>query len=112
MASRLTLAGPVSSDDMTAAFEQTLRLCIEHDNWLVLADATEMSAAHTVIDVYQLVTALAQLDVQDRFREALVAPRDAVARETVGFWEDAGVNRGLACKVFATEADAVTWLLS
>ena len=111
-ACRLTFTGAISSDDMTHAFEKTARVCLEHDVWRVLTDATAMTAAHSVIDVYRLVTTIADLGVQDTFREALIAPTDAPARENVRFWEDAAVNRGLACKVFATEAEAVFWLLA
>jgi hypothetical protein len=112
LACRLTFTGAVSSDDMTHAFEQTARVCLEHDVWRVLTDASAMTASHTVIDVYTLVTSIADLGVQDRFREALVSPIEAAARENVRFWEDAAVNRGLSCKVFATESAAVAWLLS
>jgi len=111
-ACRLTFTGAISSPDMTHAFEQTARVCLEHDVWRVLTDASAMTASHTVIDIYTMVTTIADLGVQDTFREALIAPNEATARENVRFWEDAAVNRGLACKVFATEAEAVFWLLA
>ena len=108
---RLDLTGVVSAVDVEAAFRETLGLCVHHDVWLVLADATAMTAAHSIIDIYEMLTAIADLGVQDRFREALVCPTDPVAYDRVRFWEDAAVNRGLACAAFLTEDAAVAWLL-
>jgi hypothetical protein len=111
-ACRLDLAGDLSASDVAAAMSACMDLCVEHDTWLVLTDATAMTGGHTVLDIYPLVAALAGLGVQDRFREAIVSPEEGAAAGNVRFWEDAAVNRGLSCATFPTEAEARDWLLA
>ena len=75
--------GTTSAAEVQQGFADCLALALQNDHWPVRAD---------------------------RFREALVQPTDVTAAVSVGFWEVAGINRGLAMKVFRDRDDAIAWL--
>jgi hypothetical protein len=97
---------------VTAAFTECVLLGLQLDTWNLLADCTDLVWTPTIADLKELVDALALLGVTERFREALVQPIDVTAAVSVGFWETAGVNRGLAMRTFRDRSDAVAWLES
>jgi hypothetical protein len=107
---RLTISGPVDGATLEQAFGGALATCAEHDVWRVLTDLREMSAGHSVVDLFGLVTSMAELGIAAKLREALLPGSDPGTRELAGFFETAAVNRGLRVRVFADEADAVAWL--
>ncbi len=102
--------GHVTAADLTEAFTECLAVAMELDTWLLLADCTELAWTPTITDLKDLVDALSALGVTDRFREAVVRPSDVTAAVSVGFWETAGVNRGLAIRAFRTRTEALDWL--
>lgn len=108
---RLTFAGPADARSLGDAFGATLASCAEHDAWLVLTDLRGMTAAHSVVDLFGLVTMLTELEAAERFREALLVGSDPGTRELAEFFETAAVNRGLAVRMFTgQESDALAWL--
>lgn len=102
--------GSNSRAEIEQAFAECLALALETDTWSLLADCSDLVYAAPISDLKDLVDALAALGVTDRFREALVQPTDVTAAVSVGFWEVAGKNRGLAMEMFRTRADAIAWL--
>jgi hypothetical protein len=104
--------GHVTSADVTEAFTECVLMSMQTDIWLVLADCTDLVWSPTITDLKDLVDALGALGVTERFREALVQPTDVTAAVSVGFWETAGVNRGLAMQSFRSREDAIAWLES
>lgn len=102
--------GHVTAADLTEAFTECVVRAMELDTWHLLADCTELAWAPTITDLKDLVDALSALGVTERFREAVVRPTDITAAVSVGFWETAGVNRGLAIKAFRTRTEALDWL--
>lgn len=102
--------GNVTTTDVTGAFTECILMAMQLDTWNVLADCTELVWTPTITDLKDLVDALSDLGVTDRFREALVRPTDVTAAVSVGFWETAGVNRGLDIQGFRARADAIDWL--
>jgi hypothetical protein len=107
-----TYSGHVSKQDVDDAFGACAALGIEHDIWNLLGDCTDMVWTPTVTDLFELVQFLADMGVSERFREALVRPTDAAAVASVGFWETAGVNRGLNIRTFHDRESAIAWLAS
>ncbi len=105
-------AGHVSKQDVDDAMAACAAVAIEHDTWNVLADCTDLVWTPTVTDLFELVKFLADMGVSDRFREAVVRPTDATAAASVGFWETAGVNRGLNIRTFHDRESAIAWLAS
>jgi len=106
----LTIHGPADSASLEQAFGGALAACIEHDVWRVLTDLREMTAGHTVVDLFGLVTTMNELGVAAKFREALLVGDDPGTRELASFFETAAVNRGLRVRAFGDEADAIAWL--
>jgi hypothetical protein len=102
--------GHVTAADLTEAFTECFASAMELDTWLLLADCTELVWTPTITDLKELVDALAALGMTERFREAVVRPTDITAAVSVGFWETAGVNRGLAIRAFRTRTEALDWL--
>lgn len=109
---RLTMTGQPDASTLAAAFGASLAECVEHDVWRVLTDLRAMSAGHTVVDLFGLITTMTDLGVADRFREAVLVGADPGTRELAGFFETAAVNRGLAVRVMTDDVDAVAWLTS
>lgn len=104
--------GRVDRADVERAFTECLMIGLELDTWCMLADCSEMMWTPPITDLKDLVDALAAMGVTDRFKEALVRPRDVTAATSVGFWEVAGANRGLAIRMFRTRDEAIAWLVS
>ena len=104
--------GANTREEMEQAFAQCLTLGLESDTWLLLADCSDLIHTAAIADLKDLVQALADLGVADRFREALVRPTDVTAAVAVGFWEAAGVNRGLDVRMFRERGDALAWLVA
>jgi hypothetical protein len=102
--------GHVTAADLTEAFTECVVKAMELDTWLLLADCTDLAWAPTITDLKDLVDALSALGMTERFREAVVRPTDITAAVSVGFWETAGVNRGLAIRTFRTRTEALGWL--
>jgi hypothetical protein len=107
---RLTMTGRADTPSLGAAFGACLAECVEHDVWRVITDLREMSAEHTVVDLFGLIATMTDLGVADRFREALIVGTDAGTRELAGFFETVAVNRGLAVRVLTDVAEAEAWL--
>ena len=103
--------GRVDREDVEQAFADSLMRALELDTWNLLADCSDMIWTPAITDLKDLVDALAAMGVTDRFREALIRPHDVTAATSVGFWEVAGANRGLAIKMFRTREEAIAWLL-
>ena len=104
--------GVNSAAEVEDGFGQCLALALEADIWNLMADCSDLVSAAPLADLKALVEAIAALGVADRFREALVQPTDVTAAVSVGFWEVAGVNRGLTMRSFRDRADAIAWLES
>lgn len=104
--------GHVTASDVTEAFTECIVMALQLDTWLLLADCSELVWTPTIADLKELVDALSALGVTERFREALVRPTDVTAAVSVGFWQTAGANRGLAIQAFRAREDAIAWLES
>ena len=104
--------GHVTTADVTEAFTKCVLAGVRLDTWRLLADCTDLLWTPTITDLKDLVDALSALGVTERFREALVQPSDVTAAVSVGFWETAGANRGLAIRSFRERVAAIDWLES
>jgi hypothetical protein len=105
-------SGHVSKQDVDDSFGACAALAIEQKQWNVLGDCTDLVWTPTVTDLFELVRFLTDIGVSERFREALVRPTDPIAAASVGFWETAGVNRGLNIRTFPDRESAIAWLTS
>ena len=108
----LTITGPVDGAELRGAMQAALASCLGHDVRLVLTDLTEMNAGHTVVDLFGSITAIGDLGVRGRFREAVVAGSDPATLELAQFFETAGVNRGLSIRGFTDVESARARLTS
>ena len=95
---------------LEAAFAAGLLEVNAHDTWHVLTDLRGLTGQPSVFDLYATITAVVELGVQDRYREAVMTPTDARLLPDVSFWETACVNRGVDARAFADRADALAWL--
>jgi hypothetical protein len=102
--------GRVDRADVEQAFADVIPLFLELDVWCLLADCSDLVWTPRITDLKELVDVLAALGGTERFREALIRPTDVTAATSVGFWEAAGVNRGLAIRMFRERDEAVAWL--
>jgi hypothetical protein len=106
----MTLAGEVGRAELDAAFAGALAVATECDAWHLLCDILDITGGPTLFDVYAVVVAVADLGVQDRFREALLTQPDAENIANARFWETACVNRGIAARAFTDRHEALAWL--
>lgn len=108
----MTVSGRVEPPELQAAFTAAVRTCLEHDRFRVLCDVTALEAGHTVLDMYALVTSLAEAVGSRPYREAVVVGSDPAVLELARFFETASVNRGLHVRVFDDRDAASAWLSS
>ena len=104
--------GMLKAHDLQEALAAGIKLGREHDTWLVLADCSRLDGGHTIVDLFGLAAALAELGAAQRFREALIAPVNPDVAETVKFWETTSLNRGLQVRMFPERDAAVEWLIA
>ena len=77
-----------------------------------LLDCTEVTTGLTYPSVVEMADYLASQGVPADWRQAVVKPTNLTAAVTIGLWEAAGNNRGMAIKVFPDRESAVEWLTS
>ena len=108
----MVVDGVLTADDGAEAMQTGLDLSMTHDIWATLADFTHMRQTAPAGDIVALAEVLANLGVEDRWREAVILPSDPTSAVWVHLWETAAVNRGLAVRAFHDRDEAVTWLLA
>ena len=81
-----------------------------HQSTRVLADCSGMVSGPTLIEIYEAVRGLLEVEETPSVRQALVLPSSTRALDVVTFWETASVNRGIDARSFTTRADALAWL--
>ena len=106
----LALTGSVDPQELEGTYRDTFALCETTDCYRVLADLTELTGGHSVVDLYGLVTAITELGIADRFREAVVIGQASSGSDLGRFFETAGLNRGIPIQIFTDRDAAATWL--
>lgn len=102
---------PFLKSDFAGVVEGNLKVAAEHGAFLFFGDCTQLPAASSLFDVYELVDMLDSLNVDRRMREALVISEDPQAEAAFGFYVTATSNRGLKVRVFTDGGQAREWLL-
>ena len=95
---------------LAAAFAAAVAEVNAHDTWHVLTDLRGLTGGPSVFDLYATISAVVEMGVQDRYREAVITPTNAGLLPNVSFWETACVNRGVQARAFADRDDALSWL--
>lgn len=106
-----TFAGVLTPDDLKAAVMATLHECLSRNAPLLLADCSQLEGGHSIVDLYEMASAVASSAVVGHLREAVIVPASAVAADSVRFWETAAGNRGLTVQLFQDRDSALAWLL-
>lgn len=106
-----TFAGLLTPDELKAAVMATLHECHSRDVPLLLADCSQLQGGHSIVDLYEMASAVASSAVVGNLREAVLVPASAVAADSVRFWETAAGNRGITVQLFQDRASAVAWLI-
>lgn len=102
--------GTVSPGELQAAFQETMKTCVDHDLFMILADCTELRGGHSLIDLYGLVDALLSTGLAHKIKEAVVMPEPGDSWERVRFWETSCLNRGIRVRIFPDRSKAMEWL--
>lgn len=103
--------GDVTSDELSAAFEETVAVAVRHSTTLVLSDCSTMRGGHSIVELYALAKELEAHPISARLREAIVLPALEAPSRDVEFWVAACRNRGIDARVFPTRDRALEWLL-
>ena len=109
-----SLNGMVKVVDVLAAIQKNLVLAKRHQVHLFLVDCSALvDEKEKIFENYEAGTFLARLfdQIPRRFRDAIVLPRDEIARANLNFFETVTRNRGLNVRVFDTRDEALMWLL-
>lgn len=106
-----TFAGVLSPEELKAAVMATLHACQSRNMPLLLADCSTLEGGHSIVDLYEMASAVAASAVVGQLREAVLVPTTAVAADSVQFWETAAGNRGLTVQLFQDREGAMAWLL-
>ena len=106
-----TFAGLLTPDELKAAVMATLHECQSRNVPLLLADCSTLEGGHSIVDLYEMASAVAASAVVGHLREAVLVPASAVAADSVHFWETAAGNRGLTVQLFQDRESALSWLL-
>ena len=97
--------GQSDVEDFRQARDWVVRLQEEHDNVRVVVNLQEVTDAPPTLDIYQFAS---ELPIQ--LHIAMVCGSEL--HEDLHFLETVAMNRGRRIKLFANEADALSWLRS
>ena len=106
----VTYSGDVDRTQLEQAFAAAVAEGQAHDTWHVITDLRQLTGGHSLFDVYAVINAVVGLGMQDRFREAVVAPAGSEILANAQFWETACVNRGVSARVFGDRDEALAWV--
>jgi hypothetical protein len=104
------LVGEVTLQVAVAGITQAIELCHQHQAKRLLIDATALTGAQSpsVIDRYEIVTQWASV-AKGRIKIAIVLRPELIDPQR--FDITVARNRGLQFDTFASEAEALAWLL-
>ena len=102
--------GSMSSSELGEAFQHILELATKEDIPEILADLSQLTGGHSVVDLYYLIGTLEGTEVGRRMREAIIIPALPLSPENAEFWETACLNRGLRVSLFKDRQSALDWL--
>jgi hypothetical protein len=106
----VTYSDELDRAQLEAAFGAAVAEVNAHDTWHVLTDLRGLTGQPSVFDLYATITAVVEMGVQDRYREAVITPSESGLLPDVSFWETACFNRGVAARAFADRDEALAWL--
>jgi hypothetical protein len=105
-------SGNVSNDELIDAVLKAKVLSEENGTNVFLADCSNMSGGHSIIDLYNLILLYEQLGLSRTLREAILLPAMPDTIENVRFYETASLNRGYTVRLFENREEALGWLLT
>lgn len=101
----------VDESQLNEAFQETVKMVLDHGLSKVLADASSMTGGHTLFDLYPLAVKLGSKKEFSQLKEAVILPDTPEAAESAKFWELACKNRGKQVRVFSEAQPAIAWLM-
>lgn len=104
--------GVVDEAELAQAFGEMIEIARSLGLWRVVSDCTELTDAPRLLEMLPFVEALESYGVKDRFRQALVRPRDPQAQWKVDFWHGSMTDHGLRVLAFDDRNEALGWLRS
>lgn len=104
---RFSFRGPGTYAHLLRAVAAVITETQARDIWLVLGDATAMTAPSGAFEKYEAGVELAR-GADQRMKMAVVARVEAIDY----IFENVARNRGVAAAVFRNEAAALQWLLN
>ena len=106
----IVYTGCVTSHDLRDALRAALALA--HDNMTnrYLADCVQLDSGHSIVDLFEVVTALDQSAIDRQSKEAIVLPVSPEFGSYAQFYEMTCRNRGLNARVFQDRQAAIAWL--
>jgi hypothetical protein len=102
--------GNISTNELIEAAVASLDLARKNAISRFLADCTNLSGGHSVIDLYELISLYESLGIPRNFKEAVLLPAIPKSVDNVKFYETASTNRGYSVKIFDNREEALTWL--
>lgn len=102
--------GIVTAEDHKGAINEFKTINETKKYFLVLTDLIEMEIAPSVLNIYDNVNLLEQIEIDKAISEAIILPENKFAAENVRFYENACVNRGFNVKTFNERDKALSWL--
>lgn len=102
--------GRITPAELIDAFNATVALVRQHDQWHIFTDTTAMEGGHSVTDLYYLADAILATGFGSKVREAVLMSTLPDNAENVRFWETTCANRGLRVRVFTERDASLAWL--
>lgn len=103
--------GSIVNDDLLYSLNKGLELMNESGINLFLADCREMTAAHSILDIFTKVQMYLDKGISKDIKEAVILPESSETADKIKFYETACLNRGFRVKVFNEKDEALNWLL-
>ena len=103
----LQVTGSMSAADLRSQATRVTKMAMDAGLRRILVDNSGLEAVPSTSVLYELVGGLPR-----NFRYAIVAPVELLAAEGMRFVETAGMNTGLAVRIFETRETALEWLLA
>jgi hypothetical protein len=107
----LKYQGTVTALELKESVYETGKVVIETGINNIFTDCTEMTWGHGVFDLISIISEYDAIGVTHSIKEAVLLPKNEIARSNVEFYETACFNRGYNVKMFGDIEQAFDWLL-
>lgn len=105
-------SGQVTKEDLFDALLASSQLMQQHQCYRVLANCTQLTGGHTIVDLAVLLSGLDHSQVSSKFREAVLVPEDKNLIYLTEFYEMNARTKGYNVQMFRDRQVALVWLRS